>query len=252
MTDSYFVIGFFIFLGSIGLGALAYERWLGHVISARKKVARNHALRRKPLTSKDELQVWRWLEEVFPEHHVLVKVPFTSFIEPNNQDGDAHWQALLSTVSFACAIADHRGVVLGCMDVLGRGEMADRKHAFKRELLSRAGIPYWIIESQRRPDAALLRKKFLGAGNGQPDKRQRAQQKAAGHARAPLPALALEQRRLSRVSSNASDLTRTGMTPIHLKSTLKLQALARALAQRLATGQPRKPLVFHRTSSSIS
>lgn len=251
MTSSSFVIGFFIFLGSIGLGALAYERWLDHVISARKKVARNHALRRKPLTSKDELQVWRWLEEVFPDHHVLVKVPLTNFIEPNNQEGDSHWQALLSTVSVACAVSDRKGTVLGCMDVLGRGEMADRKHAFKRELLGRAGIPYWVVESQKRPDATLLREKFFGAGNEPPDKQRLDQQREASHhARAPLPAL--EQRRLSRVSSNASDLTRTGMTPIHLKSTLKLQTLATALASRLAVGQWRRPRVFHRTSSSIS
>lgn len=251
MTSSSLVIGFFIFLGSIGLGALAYERWLGHVISARKKVARNHALRRKPLTSKDELQVWRWLEEVFPDHHVLVKVPFTSFIEPNNQEGDSHWQALLSTVSVACAISDRKGAVLGCMDVLGRGEMADRRHAFKRELLGRAGIPYWIVESQKRPDVTLLREKFLGTG--QPDKQRLAQQKEARHhARAQPPAPALEQRRLSRVSSNASDLTRTGMTPVHLKSTLKLQALVKALASRFTAGRLRKPRVYYRTSSSIN
>jgi hypothetical protein len=114
--------------------------------------------------------------------------------------------------------------VLGCIDVLGRGEITDRKHAFKRELLGRAGIPYWIIESQRRPSAALLREKFLGAANSEAVKPATAE-------RAPRPAPAkLEQPQLSRVSSNASDLTKTGMTPLHLKSTLKLQALARAFA----------------------
>ncbi|WP_431096801.1 hypothetical protein [Polaromonas aquatica] len=232
MTGTSFLIGFFIFVGSVALGALGYERWLSHVVSARKKVARNHSLRRKPLTSRNELQVWRWLQEVFPEHHVLIKVPFTGFIEPNSRGGDAHWQVLLSTVSFACAVSDHRGAVLGCVDVLDRGEMADRKHAFKRELLSRAGIPYWIIDSQRRPDAALLREKFTGGGAAQ------AVVKKTPRAAMPrTPATALEQRRLSRVSNNASDLTRAGMTPLHLKSTLKLKALARAFAWRLA-GEP--------------
>ncbi|UUZ67757.1 DUF2726 domain-containing protein [Polaromonas sp. P2-4] len=253
MMDSYLVIGFFIFLGSIALGALAYERWLDHVISARKTVARNHALRRKPLTSKDELQMWRWLEEVFPDHHVLVQVPLTNFIEPNNRDGDSHWKALLSTVSFACAVSDRKGTVLGCIDVLGRGGMADRKHAFKRELLGRANIPYWVLENQRRPDANLLREKFLSAVTGPAEKQRLAQQKEARHhARKPRPALVLEQRRLSRVSSNASALTKTGMTPINLKSTLKLHTLAKALASRLAARQSRKPLVYPRTSSSLT
>lgn len=253
MMDSYLVIGFFIFLGSIALGALAYERWLDHVISARKTVARNHALRRKPLTSKDELQMWRWLEEVFPDHHVLVQVPLTNFIEPNNRDGDSHWKALLSTVSFACAVSDRKGSVLGCIDVLGRGGMADRKHAFKRELLGRANIPYWVLENQRRPDANLLREKFLSAVTGPAEKQRLAQQKEARHhARGPRPAQVLEQRRLSRVSSNASALTKTGITPVNLKSTLKLHTLAKALASRLAARQSRKPLVYPRTSSSLT
>lgn len=67
MTVSYFFIGLCICLGSMGLGALVYERWLSHVISARKKVAREHPLRRISLSGKHELQVWRWLEEVFPD-----------------------------------------------------------------------------------------------------------------------------------------------------------------------------------------
>lgn len=248
MTGTSFLIGFFIFVGSVALGALGYERWLSHVVEARKKVARNHTLRAKPLASRDELQVWRWLEEVFPDHRILPKIPFTGFIEPNQRGGDAHWQALLSTVNFSCALADQKGTVLGCIDVLGRGEVTDRKHAFKRELLGRAGIPYWIIESQRRPSAALLREKFLGAATSE------AAKLAATGQRAPRPAPAkLEQPQLSRVSSNASNLTKAGMTPLHLKSTLKLQALARAFALRLAgEGPPRRHINYSSTNPSSS
>jgi hypothetical protein len=247
MTGTSFLIGFFIFVGSVALGALGYERWLSHVVSTRKKVARNHALRLKPLASRDELQVWRWLEEVFPEHRILPKIPFTGFIEPNQRGGDAHWQALLSTVNFSCALADHKGTVLGCVDVLGRGEVTDRKHAFKRELLGRAGIPYWIIESQRRPSVTLLREKFLGAAASEAGKLAPAER-----TRRPAPAK-LEQPQLSRVSSNASDLTKAGMTPLHLKSTLKLQALARAFALRLAgEGPPRKHIHYSSTNPSSS
>ena len=246
MTGSSFLIGFFIFVGSVALGALGYERWLSHVVANRKKVARNHTLRAKPLTSRDELQVWRWLEEVFPEHRILPKIPFTGFIEPNQRGGDAHWQALLSTVNFSCALADQKGTVLGCIDVLGRGEVTDRKHAFKRELLGRAGIPYWIIESQRRPSAALLREKFLGAATSEAGKPATAER-----ARRPAPAK-LEQPQLSRVSSNASDLAKTGMTPLHLKSTLKLQSLARAFALRLAGEEPRRDRIRYSSTNPSS
>jgi hypothetical protein len=250
MTGTSLLIGFFIFVGSVALGALGYERWLSRVVSNRKKVARAHALRRKPITSRDELMVWRWLEEVFPDHHVLVTVPFTGFIEPNQRGGDAHWQALLSTVNFSCAVADRSGTVLGCIDVLGRGEVTDRKHAFKRELLARAGIPYWIIETQRKPSATLLREKFIGPANAEAVKPGVA--KPAKPAPRPAPAT-LEQPQLSRVSSNASDLTKAGMTPLHIKSTLKLQALARAFALRIAgEGPPRRHMGYPSTSTSSS
>jgi hypothetical protein len=252
MTGTSFLIGFFIFVGSIALGALGYERWLSHVVSARKKVARNHTLRCKPLTSRDELQVWRWLEAVFPEHRILPKIPFTGFIEPNQRGGDAHWQALLSSVSFSCALADQKGTVLGCIDVLNRGEVTDRKHAFKRELLARAGLPYWIVESQRRPSAALLREKFLGPATSEAGQLAAAGQKPPQRAPRPAPAR-LEQAQLSRVSSNASDLTKAGMTPLHLKSTLKLQSLARAFALRLAgEGPPRRHVHYSSTNPSSS
>jgi hypothetical protein len=251
MTGTGFLIGFFIFVGSAALGALGYERWLSHVVANRKKVARNHTLRAKPLASRDELQVWRWLEEVFPGHRILPKIPFTGFIEPNQRGGDAHWQALLSAVSFSCALADHKGTVLGCIDVLGRGEVTDRQHAFKRELLSRAGIPYWIIESQRRPSAALLRDKFLGPAPSEAGKPAAGQKPPE---RAPRPAaVRLEKPQFSRVSSNASDLTKTGMTPLHLRSTLKLQALARAFALRLAgEGPSRRHINYSSTNPGSS
>lgn len=253
--SSYLWVTFFIFVGSIALGAFFYERWLDKIIEARKKVARNHTLRRKPLASRDELLAWRWLEEVFPEHHILVKVPFTSFIEPNNRSGLSHWKALLSPVSFAFAVSDRKGTVLGCIDVLGKGEMADRKHAFKRELLARAGLPYWIVENERRPDPKLLREKFLGTENAQAAQRRQAQEKEArqrAQAPMPLPIVMLEQRRLSRLASNASELTRAGMTPGKIKSRLKVFTLARSLAWRMAGSKRGQRPMYHQTSSSMT
>jgi hypothetical protein len=251
--SSYLWVTFFIFVGSIALGAFFYEHWLGKLIVARKRVASSHTLRRKPLANRDELLVWRWLEEVFPEHHIMVKVPFTSFIEPDNSGGDAHWRALLSSVSFACAVSDRKGSVLGCIDVLGRGELMDRKHAFKRELLARAGLPYWIIENERRPEPKLLREKFLGSENAQAAQRRMAQEKEARQRLQPpkpLPIAMLEQRRLSRLANNASELTRAGITTGKLKSKLKVARLAKALMQRAMPA--RNPPVYRQTSSSLS
>ena len=243
MNVSYFLIGSLICVGSIGLGAVAYERWLGHVVAARKKMARQHPLRRKPLSSKDELQVWRWLEEAFPDHRVLLKMPLTSFTEPNNLDGDAHWNALLSSISFACAVCNDQGTVLGCVDVLPRGERPDRRHALKRELLGRAGIAYWIVENRIRPDTALIREKFLSFVPHADQKRRkpsRAHNAAAGRFH------------FTRMASSASALTQTGISPGQLRSSLSLTVIARALAARFAPTQARKTGPFQLAQDSAA
>ncbi len=243
MTLSTLFIGICICLGSIGLGAVAYERWLSHLISVRKKMARAHPLRRIPLSSKDELQVWRWLEEVFPDQHVLLRMPLTSFTEPNNLEGDAHWQALLGSVSFACAVCNDHGTVLGCVDVLGQGELLNRKHAFKRELLGRAGIAYWIVENRTRPDTALLRKQFLNFVPHADEKRRK-------RAR---PAASLMQRlHFTRMGTSASELTRAGISPQRLKSSLQLASLAQALRARFSPAPAQKIRPFYLTGDSVA
>jgi hypothetical protein len=243
MTLSILFIGICICLGSMGLGAAAYERWLSHLISARKKMARAHPLRRVPLSSKDELQVWRWLEEVFPDQHVLLKMPLTSFTEPNNLEGDTHWQALLGSVSFACAVCNDHGAVLGCVDVLGQGELLNRKHAFKRELLGRAGIAYWIVENRTRPDTALLRKQFL---NFVPHADQKRRKRTR-------PATSLMQRfHFTRMGSNASELTQAGISPQRLKSSLQLGSLAQTLRACFSAAPTQKTRPFYLTGDSVA
>jgi hypothetical protein len=243
MTLSYFFIGTCICLGSIGLGAVAYERWLSHVVSARKKIARGHTLRRIPLSSKDELQVWRWLEEVFPDQHVLLKMPLTSFTEPNNLEGDAHWRALLGSVDFACAVCNEQGMVLGCVDVLSRGELLNRKHAFKRELLGRAGIAYWIVENRTRPDTAMLREKFL---NFVPHTDLRRQNRVR-------PTTPLTQRfPFTRMGSSASELTRAGISPQRLKSSLEIDSVTQALRARFSSSKPQKISPDYLTGDSLA
>jgi hypothetical protein len=221
MPTSYLVIAFFMCLLCMGLGALAYERWVGRVIAVRKKAARRHALRRKPLVSKDESQVWHWLQDIFPEHHVMLKLPLTSFAEPNSLEGDAHWVALLGPVTFSCVVADRTGTVLGCVDVLRAGELLDRKHAFKRELLGRASIPYWAIENRVWPDAAAIRDKFLAFIPHTDRKRRPAATAPAGLSE-----------NLTRAGAQASALTSVGISPVELRATLGLDSLTQALITR--------------------
>lgn len=74
-----------------------------------EKAARNYPLRRKPLTGKDELIVWRSLEVVFYEYKVLINITLTSFIEPSNETSDVHWTTMMSVFEFHFTVADHRG-----------------------------------------------------------------------------------------------------------------------------------------------
>jgi hypothetical protein len=221
MSNSQIVIAFFMCLLSMGVGAMAYERWVSRVIAVRKRSAQRHPLRRKPLVSRDEMQVWHWLQEIFPDQQVMLKLPLTSFAEPNSLQGDAHWVALLGPVNFSCVVADRTGTVLGCVDVLRAGELLQRKHAFKRELLGRAGIPYWAIENRVWPETAAIRDKFL-AFIPHAERKQRATTTGA----APW------STNLTRADEQASALTRVGISPVELRATLGLDSLTQALMSR--------------------
>lgn len=241
---SYLSILFFASVGSLALGAFFYERCLHKIIATRKKAARNYPLRRKPLTGKDQLIVWRWLEVVFCEYKVLINITLTSFIEPSNETSDVHWTTMMSVFEFHFTVADHRGMALGAIDVLKPGETGMREHAIKRELLERAGIPYWVIDQNRRPSSDMLRGKILAAGNSSEALRRKAKEyEAHQRARAPstasmaLSASILEQPRYSRLAANASDISAVGLTAQKLKSALGLGNIGRLLVARL---QPKK------------
>lgn len=129
-----------------------------------------------------------------------------------------------------------QGTVLGCVDVLTRGERPDRRHALKRELLGRAGTAYWIVENSIRPDTTLVRENFLGFVP-HPDQKRRKPSRSHHSAAGRL--------HFTRMASRASALTRTGITPGRLKSSLSLASIANALATRFASVQGQKSGPFY-------
>ncbi|MBC7619792.1 MAG: hypothetical protein H7293_12555 [Candidatus Saccharibacteria bacterium] len=163
----------------------------------------------------------------------------TSFIEPSNETSDVHWTTMMSVFEFHFTVADHRGMALGAIDVLKPGETGMREHAIKRELLERAGIPYWVIDQNRRPSSDMLRGKILAAGNSTEALRRKAKEYEANQrARAPsaasmaLSTFILEQPRYSRLAANASEISAIGLTLKKLKSTLELRNIGRLLVAR--------------------
>jgi hypothetical protein len=234
---SYISILFFVFAGSLALGAFFYEWCLQQIITTRKKTARNYPLRRKPLTGKDELIVWRWLEVVFDEYKVLINMNLTSFIEPSNEPNDVHWTTMMSMLEFQFTIVDHRSMAVGAIDLLKSGESGMREHSIKRELLKRADIPYWVIDQNRRPSSEMLRGKILATGKSSEALRRKAKEfEVNQRARAPstaslaLSAFILEQPRYSRLASYASEISAIGLTVKKLKSALGLRNIGKLLA----------------------
>ena len=114
-------------------------------------------------------------------------------------------------------------MVLGCVNVLGQGQLPNREHAFKRELLERASIAYWIVENRTRPDTAMLRKQFL---NFVPHSDQKRLKRAR-------PASALGKPiHFTRMGSSASEMSRAGISAQGLKSSLQLGPLVHAWRAR--------------------
>lgn len=134
-------------------------------------------------------------------------------------------------------------MVLGCVDVLGKGELLNRKHAFKRELPGRAGIAYWIVENRTRPDTALLREKFL---NFVPHTDQRRRKRTR-------PETSLAQRlRFTRMGNSASELTRAGISVERLKSSLQLWSLTQGLQARFSNAPAKKTSPVYLTGDSVA
>jgi len=118
------------------------------------------------VTSSVERKAWAWLRETFPEQQVLLKLPVTRFVIPQNPERAREWYQLLANVYCTFTICTNDGRVLGCLDVMTTSDGLPRMNRqIKETLLEQCGINYWAVPHDRLPDSSTLRAEFLGDEN---------------------------------------------------------------------------------------
>ena len=88
------------------------------------------------MASSAECVVWHWLNRVFFDHHIMIKIPVTRFTLPSGKENGAHWYQLLSGVYCTFTVCASDGHVVGCVDVLGPNGISRSNRQLKVTLLS--------------------------------------------------------------------------------------------------------------------
>jgi len=142
---------------------------------ARRRIPRHWPLDPRRMVNSAEWKTWRWLLGVFPDEHVMVKVPVTRFTLPQRGQNSQHWYELLNGVYCTFTICSSDGRVMGCIDVAGPKGIPKQNRQLKLTLLSQCGIAYWVVQRGKLPDPNELRLDLLGDLPSRPSERHETQ-----------------------------------------------------------------------------
>ncbi len=143
------------------LGRRPPEKASPHAVSRRLPL--QWPLIPRPLLNSNERRVWHWLRKVFPELHVMVKLPVTRFTMPRQPGEATEWFDLLSRAYCSFTLCDASGHVIGCVDVRSPRGISRSHRQLKQTLLAQCGIGYWVLAPDLLPEPSVLRLEFLGA-----------------------------------------------------------------------------------------
>lgn len=120
------------------------------------------------IANSTERTLWRWLRTVFPDHHIMVKLPITRFTLALSSE-QAH-ESFPSLNSLYCtfAICTDSGRVVGCLDVAGERSLSRSNQQLKQNLLGQCDMAYWVLLPDALPEPSALRAAFFGFEEEQP------------------------------------------------------------------------------------
>ena len=159
-----------ILLLIVGLMVIAFGGGLWWADRVRRNRASSHhaipeewPLTGRCITTNTERGVWLWLRQTFPEYLVLPKLAITRFTMPTSREEAQHWFDILGSVYCTFTICDHRGMVIGCVDIVtGEHDLWRGNRQLKQSLLSQCGMAYWVVTPATLPERAAIRAEFLG------------------------------------------------------------------------------------------
>lgn len=155
-------MGFVIFFAGLGAGALALYAYQRHQRHEQRRIPRQWPLKARPLLNSTERATLLWLERVFADQQVFVKLPVTRFTTPDQRTEATHWYKLLNGVYCSFAVCNNAGRVLGCVDVNNPATLSRANQSLKHSLLMACGIRYWVVDPANLPHTSAMRTAFLG------------------------------------------------------------------------------------------
>jgi hypothetical protein len=117
----------------------------------------------RQVANSTERKIWRWLQEAFPDHHIIIKLPITRFTAPDKSDDASDLFDLLNTAYCTFTLCDARGLVIGCIDLVGPHGLSQSNRRIKETLLAQCGIGYRALSAQALPSASALHADFVGS-----------------------------------------------------------------------------------------
>ena len=102
-----------------------------------------------------------WLQDVFHDHYVQLKVPVVRFLYPRVASEGAQSHELIKGVYCTFTIVRRGGQVVGCIDVPGLGGLKASSRDLKQKLLAECGLAYAVVLANELPPEDVLRAAFL-------------------------------------------------------------------------------------------
>ena len=129
---------------------------------AKRRVVQAVSVQPRAMLNRTELQVWRWLQQVFPDHRIMVKLPVTRFCMPRDPTAAEGLFAMLTGVYCTFTLTDDAGRAVGCVDVVGERRLSRGNRQLKQTLLSQCQVGYWVMAPDTMPEPWAIRAEFLG------------------------------------------------------------------------------------------
>ena len=144
------------------LGAIACGWWLRRQARQRMIPPNRWPVNSRDIVNTQERKTRGWLNHIFFDHEVLVKLPVTRFTLPKGRARDFYWYELLNSLYCSFTVVREDGHVVGCIDLPPRSQSVKRSHHKKKQLLEQCGIPYLVLDLANLPGLLDLRVRFLG------------------------------------------------------------------------------------------
>jgi hypothetical protein len=163
LQPSVWFTGCLMLIMGLAIGVGSHVMWARQQAKARRRVPRHWSVDSRRIVNADEAAVWRFLLKTFPDHEVMVKLPFTRFTMPQGAENKVQLFEHLSKVYCTFTVSTREGKVIGCVDVGGRKQISRSNQLLKLTLLSQCDICYWAVEQNGQLRAEELRAYFLDA-----------------------------------------------------------------------------------------